>query len=127
MDKVVLVVDDEQSILSLLDDFLSTEGYRVITCLTAEEGLAVLASQTIPVVISDLSMPKMDGVSFCKEIRETNPITVVIALTGFHKLFEVASCRDAGFDDYLKKPVDLKLLLEVVDGAYAKVCRWLQR
>ena len=72
----------------------------------------------------DLKLPKMDGVELCKQIRKDRPLAVIYAVTGYPSLFELAHCREAGFDDYFIKPIDLEVLLKASEDAFARIDRW---
>ena len=72
----------------------------------------------------DLSMPDMNGLELCCQVRQSRPVDLIFALTGYSSLFELAECRGIGFDDYFTKPADLKLLKQVVEDAFEKQRRW---
>ncbi len=120
----ILVVDDEKAILALFETALSRHGYEVYTTPSATEALKILKDVEIQLVFLDLNMPEMDGVQLCREIRKNLPIAIVIAITGHPSLFELADCRDAGFDDYYKKPINLSTLTQMTKDAFEKMERW---
>ena len=102
-------------------------GYEVTAADNAEGALKEMRRRSYPVIISDLNMPGMDGVELCRKIREDWPMTMIIAVTGYASLFELADCRDAGFEDYFIKPVRLKELIAEVEQCFVKHERWRQR
>jgi DNA-binding response OmpR family regulator len=102
----VLLVEDDARIRSALRLALADEGYHVVEAATGERALELLADGTAPdVVLLDLMLPGMDGLSVCSRIREEGdlPIIIVTARTQSH---EVIEGLEAGADDYVTKPAD---------------------
>ena len=124
MEKKILVVDDEESIRDVLEEAFSKAGYTVQTTENAEKAMDVLRKESIMVMYLDLKLPGMSGTALCKQIRIQNPLAIIHAITGFTYLFGILECRKAGFDDFFKKPVAIKLLLESARGAFKKLERW---
>src|SRR5829696_6291251 len=79
----LLLVDDEANILSALRRLFRPNGYRVLTAGGGEEGLAVLARESVDLVISDMRMPNMDGSQFLAKVRAGWPDVLRVLLTGF--------------------------------------------
>ena len=127
-DNKILVVDDESAILDLFSQAFSKAGYTVITASSAEDALSILSEKSIHVMFLDLNLPGMNGLDLCREIRKRKGQTPIIhAVTGYSSLFELSDCREAGFDDYFTKPVDLKLLVKAAGNAFDKIHRWKKR
>jgi DNA-binding response OmpR family regulator len=124
MDKKILVVDDEEAIRHMLNTAFSRAGYTVVCAESAEAGLQVLEQDDIHVMFLDLKLPQMNGVDLCKQIRKDRPLDVIYAITGYTSLFELADCREAGFDDYFSKPAELQTLLRAAGDAFEKLDRW---
>ncbi len=82
-EKKVLCVDDEVSILSALKRLLRKEDYHLLTASSGEEGLALLETHKVQLVISDQRMPKMTGVEFLQKVKESYPDTVRVILSGY--------------------------------------------
>lgn len=120
----ILVVDDEKAILALFEAALSRHGYEVHTTESGIDALEILKRTDIQLIFLDLNMPEMDGVELCREIRKNMPIAIVVAITGYPSLFELTDCRDAGFDDYYKKPINLSTLTQITTDAFEKLERW---
>jgi len=120
----ILIVDDESAILLLFEKAFSRVGYEVRTATGAEEALKLLENVDIHVMFLDLNMPEIDGLELCRKIKREMPISVIYAMTGYATLFELADCRDAGFDDYFNKPVNLDILLKAASDAFEKIKRW---
>jgi DNA-binding response OmpR family regulator len=123
-EKKILVVDDEKAIISLLEQAFSRQGYEVRSALDAETALEILENETIYVMFFDLNLPGMNGIELCREIKKRRPVSVIYAITGYASLFELADCRDAGFEDYFKKPVNLSTLIDRAASAFEKIDRW---
>lgn len=125
VDRKILVVDDEAPILDMLRRSFEGAGYVVLTASSAEEALDMLAAgQVVNVIFLDLKLPGMNGLQLCRRIKERNPIACLYAVTGYGSLFELADCREAGFDDYFTKPVKLGRLLKTAQDAFERLDRW---
>lgn len=127
MEKNIFVVDDEKFIRDMLEQAFSKHGYIVRSAESAEEALEILKDEKFQVMFLDLNLPKMNGVELCKQIRKDIPIGIIYAVTGYASLFELADCREAGFDDYFTKPVKLEMLFRAAQDAFEKIDRWKKR
>jgi two-component system cell cycle sensor histidine kinase/response regulator CckA len=116
----ILVVDDEEGMRSTLRRFLELDGYEVATAEDADRALAALAAGGVDVLVSDIIMPRLDGVALLKHVRETSPDTKVILITGEPTVETAAEALRSGAFDYLAKPVGRGTLNAVV-GAAARV------
>jgi DNA-binding response OmpR family regulator len=126
-EKTILLVDDDKVVKFVLTKALSEAGYQVATAETAEEALAAMAVNPAEVLILDLSLPGMNGVELCREMRKRWPWCIVIAVTAFASVYELVSCREAGFEDYFIKPVDMEELMTSVAYAFKKIGHWKER
>jgi len=126
MARKILFVDDEAPIRRAFEIGASKAGYEVRCAASAEEALEALASEVFHVIFTDLNMPTMNGVDLCREIRRDHPMPVVYAMTGYASLYDMADCRDAGFDDVFQKPIGIDRLLKAVEDGFEKVDRWLR-
>src|SRR5687767_6315818 len=122
-DNSVLIVNDEPDQLRLMRSLLKKAGYAVLTAGDGVEGFALAKRELPDLVISDVSMPEMDGLEFCRHVRadtelKTIPILLISALQKDTQTV-VAGLR-AGADDYLELPFDSTRLI-------AKVSRLLER
>ncbi len=116
----ILIVDDEEAIRYLYDLVLSDKGYTVFYAEGAEETFEILIDEDIEVIFLDLNLPDMNGIDLCKKIREFKPDAVINAITGYASFFDITECYEAGFDDYLEKPLSMDLLLTSVFKAFEK-------
>ena len=123
-EKKILVVDDEQMIRDIFKEVFGRAGYLVQTAESAEEALEIMWKTPCWVLFLDLNLPGMNGVELCRQIRKDWAMAIAYAVTGYASIFEIHDCREAGFEDYFTKPVDLSVLLEAADHAFKKLERW---
>src|ERR1051325_4994092 len=108
-DNSVLIVNDEPDQLTLMGNLLRKAGYSVLTAGDGLDGLMVARQKRPDLVISDVSMPKMNGLEFCREIRADSELKTVpiLLVTALQKDTESAVAGlQAGADDYLEFPFD---------------------
>ena len=120
----ILVVDDDTSVRELLEKAFRQAGYAVLSAASGHEALALLAREPVPVMFLDLNMPRMTGIELCRLIREIYPVACIYAMTGYGSTFELLKCREAGFDDYFHKPIELDTLFKAAKEAFEKIDRW---
>ncbi|HOH83068.1 MAG TPA: response regulator [Bacteroidales bacterium] len=123
----ILIVDDEASARELFSDVFGKEGYEVIAAEDGNRALDILKQDNIDVIFLDLKLFGMNGIDLCRQIRVTKPVSIIFAITGWAPLFEIEECREAGFDDYFEKPLDMDFMLAVVEDAFKKLERWKRR
>ncbi len=115
--KKVLIVDDDRVTLTMLQKILSSSGYEVITAMDGEEGYKRAQEVKPDLLISDMLIPKVDGLELCKNIKESPTLnqTKVILMTGVYKgvTFKVEA-KEVGADDFVEKPFDRNNLLSRV-------------
>ena len=100
----VLVVDDEQPVRVTLKEVLSREGYVVLTASSGQEALQLMGDMAVDLVMVDLKMEGMDGLTLIEEIKQQWPATVLIILTGYATLESALKALRCGAHDYLLKP-----------------------
>lgn len=123
----ILVVDDEASVRELFSGVFVEEDYEVIAAETGDQALDILRQDNIDVIFLDLKLFGMNGVDLCRQIRKTKPVSMIFAITGWAPLFDIEECREAGFDDYFEKPLNMDILLAVVGDSFKKLDRWKRR
>ncbi len=109
--KRLLLVEDDPSFGTVLRDYLALNDYDVIHALDGEEGLEKYKENTFDICILDVMMPKKDGFSLAKDIKEINPDTPIIFLTAKSLKEDVLKGYQVGADDYVLKPFDSEVLL----------------
>ncbi|MGC9220462.1 MAG: response regulator transcription factor [Solirubrobacteraceae bacterium] len=105
-----LVIEDDDAVCQAVRRSLLLSGYEVITAADGEQGLLALA-ETIPdVVVLDLGLPKLDGIEVCRRLRAIGDHTPVLMLTARDAVEDRVAGLEAGADDYLIKPYDVREL-----------------
>jgi DNA-binding NtrC family response regulator len=113
----ILVVDDEESVLNVLSEYLTSKGYTVEACNSSEATLLALKKNENHVLITDLKMPKIDGIQLIKFIQQEYLNTLGIVLTGYGSLETAISAMNYGAFAYVLKPFKFDELLATVDSA----------
>lgn len=116
----MLIVEDNSRVSALLKRGLESQGYQVYIAEEAEEGLILLDKIDFDLIITDIMLTGMDGITFCKKIRHSGKKIPIIMLTALGTIDEKIEGFDAGADDYLVKPFEIREL-------YARVKALLQR
>jgi two-component system CheB/CheR fusion protein len=108
----ILTVDDDPESLAMFAELLRLEGASVDSASGSLAALELLAKRSYDLVISDLSMPGIDGHAFISRLRETQPQSpvIAIALSGYGRPIDVQKATAAGFDGHLAKPASLEAL-----------------
>jgi len=107
----LLIVEDEQKMLSVLKDNLEFEGYQVSTANDGREGLQKIAENVFDLILLDVMMPHVSGFDVCKQIRSDGNSTPVIMLTAKGEEIDKVLGLELGADDYITKPFSLRELL----------------
>lgn len=118
--RTILVVDDDPDILKLMVMRLRAAGYDTISVSNGEAALAHIALNSPDLVITDLRMPGMDGLSLFNAIRASNPTLPVIIVTAHGSQAEALNAIQRGVFDFLTKPFDNKYLLLQIESALRK-------
>jgi two-component system, NtrC family, response regulator AtoC len=113
----VLVVDDEQSLRKVLAATLSREGYQVEVAEDGEEALIVLERDGADVIVTDLVMPKMDGLSLLRRVVQKHPDVPVIVVTAHGKIDSAVEAMKAGAFDFVTKPFENAELKAIIAKA----------
>lgn len=115
--KKILVVDDNQSYLELLSDYLNDENYDVVCCFDGKDAQEKFTEFLPDLVLTDIVMPEVDGIELLLALRKINPSIHVIAMSGGNKGFSDSYLQMAeklGANVILNKPFDLSLLLKEI-------------
>ncbi|PTL75647.1 sigma-54 dependent transcriptional regulator [Vitiosangium sp. GDMCC 1.1324] len=116
----ILVVDDEDNARRAIATILGEEGYEVAEASHGEEALTRLADFSPAVVLTDVRMPKMDGLTFLKKARELGSDASFIMMTAFASVEAAVEAMRAGAENYLTKPLDANAVLVVLGKALEK-------
>ena len=117
----ILLIEDERQLRDNLQLLLQSAGYQVTTAANGVEGIQQLREQAFDLVLTDLVMPGMDGFKVMDYLRDHDPETVVVAITGYVSTESAIRALRKGAYDYLAKPLDVDLMYSVVERALEKV------
>ena len=114
--QTIIIVDDEEMVLTSLSTFLNLETkYNVVTFTSAAKALAYIETNDIDLVISDYLMPELDGISFLGKVRDMKPAVPRIILTGYaDKENAIKAINDVGLFQYIEKPWDNDDMLLII-------------
>ena len=113
MNKTILIIEDEIRIRFLLKDYLLSEGFSVIEACDGEEGLKVFKNNNVDLILLDIMMPKIDGLTVLENIRTVSDIPIIL-LTAKSQEEDKLYGYDIGADDYVTKPFSPKILVAKV-------------
>ena len=119
--KKILIVDDEPSIQDLLVFNLEKEGYKTMTASDGEEGITLALSQNPDLILLDVMLPKADGLTVCKRIRQTMSKVPIIMLSAKGEEIDKILGLEIGADDYMTKPFSIRELIARVKANLRKV------
>jgi len=103
----IVLVDDEPEILTLVRDYLSREGFTVLTALNGNEGMELIEREKPDLVLLDWMLPGMSGLEMCKHLRETSTIPIIMLTAKSEEIDRVLGL-EFGADDYIVKPFSLR-------------------
>lgn len=106
----LLIVEDDPAIQRMIGDYFRHVGYDIIAAGDGEAGVRVAQSERPAAMILDLMLPKLDGLSVCRQVREKNPTLPIIMLTAKDDVVDKVLGLELGADDYLTKPFSLREL-----------------
>ena len=109
---LILIVEDNEKNMKLARDVLQFNGFRTLEAATAEEGIALAAEHRPDLILMDIQLPGMDGVTALRRLRD-DPATAaikIVALTAFAMKDDRERFVGAGFDGYLSKPISIREL-----------------
>ena len=117
-DKSILIIDDDSRNIFALQLTLKARGYKFVSCLSAAEGLQILAKDsTIGLVLMDMMMAEIDGYQAIRMIRSSDRFSnvPVIAVTANAMSGDREKCMEAGANGYISKPIDVDRLLNMIE------------
>jgi DNA-binding NtrC family response regulator len=117
----LLIVDDDQICREILRDALATLEIEVVLAGDGVEGLEKLAVEPFDILITDLNMPRMDGMTLLQEARERYPHILTIIITGYGSLGSATEAIRKGAYDYIQKPFKIEEILIVTRNAVEKI------
>src|SRR6202521_6162222 len=106
----ILVIEDEQRVAGLIKKGLEEHNYKVDIAFDGESGRTMAFTKNYDLIITDIILPKVNGIELCKQIRKAKPHTPIIMLTALGTTDDKVEGFDAVADDYLVKPFDFREL-----------------
>jgi len=117
----ILVADDEQSMREFLDIMLKKEGYKVSLASNGEEVINLIDNDLFDLVLLDIRMPKLDGISALKRIKSISPETIVIMITAYASADTAIKAMKEGAYDYITKPFKVEEIKLIIRNALEKI------
>lgn len=118
--KPILVVDDDSQMRAALTEAIQRFGYSTVVCKSGEEAVRVLDGGSCSLVVTDMKMPKMDGLAFLKEVRRRSSALPVLVITGFGTVENAVESMKEGATDYLMKPFSFDTLKRAIEAIIAR-------
>ena len=113
----ILVVDDDRQLADTLTEFLLKLGYQAATAYGGREGLELFEQGNFQLLITDLMMPKMDGMELLAEVKKQDRLAVVLVITGVGTVESAVDAMNKGAYDFIPKPVKLAELGVIIERA----------
>jgi DNA-binding response OmpR family regulator len=120
MPETILVVDDQSSVRTLMQEYLSEQGFRVVTAADGQEALYSARHEQPNLILLDIMMPKMDGYQFLRQYRQERQ-TPVIIITAREEETDAVLGLDLGADDYVVKPFRMRELLARIRAVLRRI------
>lgn len=115
----ILIVEDQKELAELLEDFLKKAGYQTVWCKSAEEALKYMREEEVRLFLLDIMLPGMDGFDFCKKVRDSKDVPILILSARDTKEDKLKGLL-LGADDYIEKPYDIDILLAKIQGIFKR-------
>jgi DNA-binding response OmpR family regulator len=112
----ILLIDDDPSLLDALAMAFEDAGHRVLTASDGAIGLEVVAAQSPDLIVSDVNMPRVDGFSLCRRLRDDGVRTPIVLLTARDSEIDEALGLELGADDFISKPFSTRIVLARVSA-----------
>ena len=113
MPKILFVEDDEASRGAFVK-FLTVHGHQVTPAGDGEQAIALAAKESFDIIFMDIKMPKLDGLTACRQIRTACPSAKVVLITGYHMDDQLHRVADDGAVEWLRKPLTHHVLVDVM-------------
>ena len=117
----ILVIDDEKPTLTMFRFMLSAHGYTVLTAENGMEGLEVFEQERPPIVLTDIKMPGMDGIEVLRRIKQIDPKTEVIVITGHGDMELAIKALNLDATDFINKPIQRNVLEQALQRARERI------
>lgn len=121
--KHILIVDDEPTMLKALRISLEQEGFQVTLATDGREALDKVAIATFDLIVLDLMMPRVDGLTVCREVRKHSKVPIIM-LTAKDEDIDKILGLEVGADDYVTKPFNTRELLARIKAVFRRIEDW---
>ena len=111
----LLIVEDNKDTRLLLKEYFESLDYYIEICENGVEALAILKKKEFTILITDIRMPKMDGITLIGEVKRIYPKLGLIMMTAFSSVYSEVDVRRVGVDDYISKPFNFEDMKEKVE------------
>lgn len=118
----ILVVEDEKEIAEAIKIYLEEEGYEVIICLNSEKAISLFKQNEFQLVLLDIMMPKVDGITLARQIRKTSSVPIIFISAKSESTDKITGLN-AGADDYITKPFEPLELIARVKANTRRYCK----
>lgn len=117
--KTILVIEDNEQNMYLVSFLLKAAGYAVVQANSGREGLVVVESQIVDIILLDIQLPDMDGYAVARELRKTKSCatTPIIAVTSYAMPGDKEQALEAGCTGYIEKPINPETFVEEMEAA----------
>lgn len=121
IDKSLLIIDDEKRMTDSLRDLLAAQNYKVDTANSGAAGIEALNNKAYPVVVTDLRMQGIDGLTVIRHIHENRPKTLIVVITGYASTESAIEALHYHAFDYLRKPFEFDQFKSVIERAFHRL------
>jgi len=112
----ILVVDDELLIRDLLYDFFTGQGWDIAVAEDGEKALEMTRARKFDLILTDIKMPEMDGLTLSGHVRESQPDLPIVLMTGFPSVDSAVTALRMRVDDYVIKPFNINQLYKLIEA-----------
>ena len=116
----ILIVEDDNDLANLITDYLWIEGYTGIIAENGVKGLNIATSEKVELVVLDIMLPELDGITVCRKIREVSNVPIIMLSAKSGEMDKILSLG-VGADDYITKPFSLMVLISKVNALMRRV------
>jgi two-component system, OmpR family, alkaline phosphatase synthesis response regulator PhoP len=120
MKKKILIIEDEEQIIEICRDYLIADGFDVISASNGNSGLDLACTAEPSLILLDLMLPGLDGMTICRQIRKESPIPIII-LTARHSETDKLKGLEIGADDYITKPFSPRELVARINTLFRRI------
>lgn len=117
----LMVIDDEPIVCRRLKQILEKSGYEVDAFSDGSNAIKALEERPYNIIVTDLKMEGMDGMSILESVKQSSPATKVIMITGFAEMETAKEAFRKGVFDFISKPVEVEAIKEVISKAWAEI------